>query len=530
MKRPLLILILLLIPLSLQAAEPVDWASVQKVAQEVDRLVQQHWQAEKITPAEDCTDWVFLRRATLDLLGRVPTRGEIEAFQAADPNTRRETLLRELMSSPEYPMHLAVVLDDFIQGQYAGDQKFREFLTAKLEDGATWDELFDQFIRGPWEGEDEPANQFLLKRIRSIDELTNDTASAFFGVQIACAKCHDHPLVEDWYQKHYYGMASFFNRTYAVDRNKIAEKEDGIVKYTDVIGEAHEAKLMFLNNEVIDEPRRIRDPRLKERHEAAKKRKEAMPPSFSRREQLVEVALKDQRFFSRSIVNRMWAWLLGRGLVHPVDQMHSQNPASVPGVLELLAQDTIEHDYDLNRLMAILVRTKTYQLSSRWESEAESPAPEHFARALLREQTPEQFALSMVVASGDSRLDQAKDEEDLRKRRQQLEGQSRRYVSWLDERQDAYQTSTVEALYISNNNDVQQLVQPRGGNLVERLNQLPTPDDRAAEAIWTLFARPPEQEELGHLSIYLEQFEDPKQGTGPMVWALMTSAEFRFNY
>src|SRR5262249_11743192 len=189
--------------------------------------------------------------------------------------------------------------------------------------------------------------------IQSLDDLTNDTARVFFGVNVSCAKCHDHPLVSDWKQDHYYGMASFFNRTQGKRGGDVQEKSDGDVQFVTTKGERRTAKVMFLSGRMAD---------------AAKP---------ARREQLGQIALEDRHFFSRAIVNKLWAYLLGRGLVQPVDQMHSANPPAIPGLLEWLGDDLAANGYDLDRLIAGIVCSRVYQLSSvpAGEEPAGTPFP-----------------------------------------------------------------------------------------------------------------------------------------------------------
>ena len=133
-----------------------------------------------------------------------------------------------------------------------------------------------------------------------------------------------------------------------------------------------------------------------------RKRHPPPPPRFSARAKLVELALapEDRDFFARAIVNRVWNRLFGRGLVMPMDQMHSANPPSHPDLLAWLARDTIDHGYDLRRLIRGLVLSRTYARNSRWEA-GEPPRPTLFAVAAVRPLTPMQLACSLRIATAD---------------------------------------------------------------------------------------------------------------------------------
>src|SRR5262245_13688227 len=166
------------------------------------------------------------------------------------------------------------------------------------------------------------ATDFLKSRVKDQDLLTNDVSRLFFGVNISCAQCHDHPLVPDWKQAHFYGLKSFFNRTFD-NGGFIGEREYGLVSYQTPKGEARQADLMFLTGLKPKEPENKEpDGKAKKAEQDLLKKladkKEAPPrPSFSRRSALADAALQpDQRhFLARSIVNRLIYRLYGYGLV-----------------------------------------------------------------------------------------------------------------------------------------------------------------------------------------------------------------------
>jgi hypothetical protein len=512
-------------------SEPLADAAL--VAARVDELVSRHWSSAGIDPAHLSDDSTFLRRVTLDLVGRTPTAAEARAYFEDRSPDKRSRAIRQLIESPEHALHLGNVLDELIQGRYAGDREFIGYLRRSVQQRRSWDRLFSELLLGPWDSDDaKPASRYIARRIKDLDALTSDTSRVFFGVEVACAKCHDHPLVHDWKQDHYYGMASFFNRTFEFGKERlVAEKDSEEVSFVDTEGNKHTARLMFLSGQVIYEPKLVVDPKLKDLKERYRKENRHLPPSFSRREQLVRVALDEKQFFSRAIVNHLWAYFLGRGLVHPVDQMHSENPPSLPGVLEYLADDLAAHGYDLTGTVAAIVSSRAYQLSSTWSSAAEPPDPAHFALAQIRPLTPEQFALSLLVAAGDESLAHAVEPEARADRHRELENRARALTEQLDPRTYNFQASAGEALFMSNNDAVQQLLHPAGGNLVERLAMIRDDEELVTTAAWAVLSRAADAEERAYLAGWTrERAGDRAAVCGQLVWALLTSAEFRFNH
>ena len=499
------------------------------LAARIDALMEKHWQSANVTPAPPVGDAAFLRRVTLDLAGRIPTRPEAVAFAEDTAPDRRSRAVRRLMEGAEYPLHMGRVLDEILQSKYAGDAEFLEYLRAAVAARKGWDKIFQDVLLGPWDADERKgARRFLARRANNLDDLTNDTAVVFFGVNISCAKCHDHPLVEDWKQAHYFGMAAFFNPTYEGGKGArgkgneppLTEKEAAPVTYLTTKGEKRSAKPMFLSGRVAEEPDLPAKP-------------DAKAAPVSRREQLVRLALEEKAFFSRAIVNRLWAFYMGRGLVSPLDQMHSANPPDAAALLELLAEDLSANGYELNRLVEALVSSRVYQLASEKAARNEEASPGPFAVAPLRPLTPAQYALSLVLAAGDDPFDRPATSEERAKRYRDLENRAAALTGakLLDPRTERYQASAAEALYMSNQADVQKLTTPAGNNLAARLAAIEDAKQLVDTAVWTVFSRPPREQERDYLVQWIEERKDNRaRACGQLVWALLTSAEFRFNH
>ena len=506
-----------------------------QLAAKIDGFVESYWSASGIQHSEPASDAEFLRRGTLDLVGRIPTVRELEQFQSEKSSDRRAKLIQRLLDSPEFPLHLGSVLDGMIQGRHAGHEPFVDYLRRSVRDGKPWDAMFRELMTGPWDTDErKPANRFLDRRARTLDVLTADATRIFFGVDISCAKCHDHPLVEDWTQDHFYGMASFFNRTTG-GKGKVGEKKDGDVKFPGADGKEKTARVMFLSGAVVDQSDAL-EPETDSK---------AKPKPASRREQLVKIALEERKFFSRSFVNRTWHYLFGRGIVHPVDQMHSANAPSIPGLLEWLADDFAEGGYDLRRLIQSLVSSKAYQLSSVWPHETDLAKPESFAVARLRPLSRRQLSFSILLATGHVELSEPDDLETRVERylnasgaqrvRQYLlaEQQASEVAGSLDRQRDDFQSSAGEALFLSNNELVQKLFQSDGeaNSLVRQLSETNDTKKLVRTAVQSVLAREPRDGEMQRLcEWYDSQSSDRAVTAGQLLWVLVTSAEFRFNH
>ncbi len=507
--------------------------------QAIDHYIDARLRAVGVSAAPQADDANLLRRTMLDLVGRIPTAAEARAYIAATEPDKRIQMVDRLMASPAFVRQQTAEFDALLMD--GTKQSLRDYLAKAFGEGRSWDQMFREMLTGePADKEQKGAIRFVAARAKDPDKLTNETSILFFGVNVSCAKCHDHPLVADWTQDHYYGMFSFFSRTFDVGEY-LGEREYGRVNYQTVSGESRDARLMFLTGEAIDEPE-SQEPddqakkEEKKRIEELKKSKQPPPlPSYSRRAVLVEAALKDeqQHFFARAIVNHLWNRCFGRGLVHPTDQMHSANDPSHPELLDWLARDLKQHGYDLRRIVRGMVLSQAYGRSSRWESADKRPADDLFAVAQLRPLKPWQYGTSLLIASSNPDVYPAEmPAEELDKRMEGLEGAGRGLGEQFELPRGDFQVGVDEALLFSNSERIaKDLLRDGNDRLVGRLATCADHRAAAGTAIWSVFGRPPAEEELTALADYLAQRADRlPEARRQLVWSLLTSGEFRFNY
>jgi hypothetical protein len=246
------------------------------------------------------------------------------------------------------------------------------------------------------------------------------------------------------------------------------------------------------------------------------------------------VALReeDRDYFAKAIVNQLWNRYYGYGLVMPIDQMHPENPASHPELLDWLARDFVAHGYDLKRLMRGLVLSKAYARSSRWES-GSRPAQSLFAVANIRPLSPAQYAAVLGLANtSPTNFEGELSPEDYDNRIRSAEGVGRGAMEKLEYPGEGFQVSVDEALLLSNNDRVMNdLLKNSRGSLLAEVTA--NPDRRAAlsDAIWNVYTRAPEDEELDALDGYLTSRQDRlEESWKQLLWAMLTSSETRFNY
>ncbi|MFP6575415.1 MAG: DUF1549 domain-containing protein, partial [Pirellulaceae bacterium] len=184
------------------------------IAEVVDFYVAYNLQEVQLSSAKPATDSALLRRTTLDLVSRIPTVREAQAYVTNNVAEKRAQLVDRLLASPGYLQHQVNELGHLLSPE--NTTGLQKYLTYAIANDSTWDRIFRDLMLPPIKPAEGPeADRFIKARIGDIDKLANDTSVLFFGVNISCAKCHDHPLVEQWKQSHFFGMKSFFSRTFA---------------------------------------------------------------------------------------------------------------------------------------------------------------------------------------------------------------------------------------------------------------------------------------------------------------------------
>jgi len=306
----------------------------------------------RIRPSEVCSDREFIRRVYLDVIGVLPTPDEVARFLELPEESRRDRVIDELLARTEFYDFWSLKFADILRAngrliQPKGAYVFHRWIRSCLER----DVPLDQFVRDLLTAEgstykNPAANYFRISR--DPESAVETTAQLFLGVRIQCAKCHNHPF-ERWTQDDYYGFAAFFSQ---IGRKK-GNLPDEEVVYVSGSGDVHQPrtgqrmKPKALGGPVFDESAERRD----------------------RRARLASwLAGAENPFFAKSLVNRIWYHLIGRGIVEPVDDFRDSNPASNDELLEGLTSEFVKGGYHLKPLIRTILRSRTYQLSATTNS------------------------------------------------------------------------------------------------------------------------------------------------------------------
>src|SRR4051794_40576914 len=222
------------------------------IEQAVDHYLDAGLKEAGVSPAAAADDAELVRRLMLDLVGRIPTAAEVASFVASTDLDKRPALVDRLIASPGFVRHQANELDAMMMAGAQGS--LRDYLATALAENRPWDQVFREvMLPDQSDPKRKGAGEFLKQRVRDLDRLANDVSTTFFGVNISCAKCHDHPRVRDWKQDHFYGMKSFVGRTF-LNGPFVGERDYGTLTFQTTEGVEKRARFLFLNGREVEVP------------------------------------------------------------------------------------------------------------------------------------------------------------------------------------------------------------------------------------------------------------------------------------
>lgn len=320
-------------------------------ANEIDQLVWDKLKLLGMLPSGVAGDATFHRRAFLRVIGRLPTPQETQAFLADKTSDKRNRLIDRLLERPEYADFWANKWADLLRpNPYRVGIKAVWMLDAWLRASFRDNKPYDQFVRelvaargSTWQN----GATVIFRDRPSTVEIASSVSQLFLGVRLECAKCHHHPF-EVWSQDDFFGFASFFARVghHGGLSPPISGGEELIFLKSD-------ARLHHARSGLPVQPKTLTGVPME------------FGPEQDPRDALVDWMVdKSNPFFSKVMANRVWMEIMGRGLVDPVDDLRATNPASNEALLDYLAQEFRDHEYDIKHLIRTIMTSHVFGLSS----------------------------------------------------------------------------------------------------------------------------------------------------------------------
>ncbi len=540
---------------------PVSFAS-KPLHQRIDAIIDA---ARQGPAAKICSDGEFVRRVHLDLVGTIPTAEAARQFIDDAAEDKRAALIDQLLSDERFPHHLQTVFDAMLMERrpekHIKVATWRQYLVDSFRENKPLNQLAREILRADAvDDRPPPAARFYLDREVQPHLITRDVARLMLGRDLQCAQCHDHPSIVNYEQSEYYGIFAFVNRSYlftSKDKKTVmlGEKAEGDVSYESVFdkGTKYHTGPQLLGREPIEEPQLGEE----ERYEVKPAKDVYGVPAFSLRKELAErMTAGDYIPFNRNMANRLWAVMFGRGIVHPLDLHHADNPPVHPELLRLLAEELAASKFDLRTMLGEIARSDTYQRGCRMPDVSDKQRQvlsKQFFVYGLRPLSPEQMTMSLYQAVGDlpARLKSAKEAELAKAEKEsrevsagevarlahqavydQLQGATTELVAVFNQTDgqptEEFEGRATEALYLANGPRMKGLV---GGRLAARLTALEQPAEVAEQLYLAVLSRRPEPPEIKMVAEFLNGPNiDRRSAMEEMIWGLLASTEFRFNH
>lgn len=499
----------------------------------VDEHVFARLQKLRLNPSEPCSDSVFLRRAYLDLLGTLPSAEEARAFLLDPRADKRARLVDALLERPEFAEFWALHWSDVLRNEEKqldkkGVQVFYGWIRNSLASNKPLNEFARELIAARGSTYDNPPANY-YRALRDPQIRAEATAQVFLGIRMQCAKCHNHPF-DQWTQTDYHRLTAFFPRVqYRILENNRKDKLD-----------KHEfdgEQIVWIDREG-EHLHPVTKKTLQPRFLGADA--PALGPDGDRLQLLADwVASPENPFFARTQVNRVWYYLMGKGLVDPNDDFRLSNPPVNPELLTALTRDFVAHRFDLKHLIRTIMASRTYQASSR-PNDSNRDDETHFSRAIVRSLTAEQLVDAIATATGvpakfegfpaGTRAGQLPGVAAQAKRLSdgdkfmRVFGKPERLLSCDCERSE--DTTLAQALQMITGTLVQNAV----GHADNRLGQMLAAGKATPEIFDSLYlatlARLPSAREREILLPRLERAADRRMALEDLLWALLNSKEF----
>jgi hypothetical protein len=523
---------------------------------EIDRLVNA---AADGSLAKQSTDAEFLRRISLDLSGTIPTAVETRSFLDDTAPEKRTQLIDRLLAGDDYPRRMQQAMTVMWLERRAGtaikDAAWNEYLRASFAANKPWNEFVRELIATDGRGEAaRPAIRFFVDGGRGDHhQLTRDVGRLFLGMDLQCAQCHDHPSIEDYLQADYFGLYSYLKQS-----KLQADKQKKSFLVETVTQTRIEFQSVFTPDDKsqtgprLPGGKEVEIPTFEKGEEFASPAKDGLPgvPKFQPRKLLAEhLTSNENRRFARNAVNRFWFLMMGRGLVHPLDLLHGENPPSHPELLTLLTDQFIAHKYDVKYLLREIALAAAYQRGSLLPDDikATDVSPVSYRVALAKPLSAEQMAWTLMTATGNLKrvIDTPIPEDSKFTYKDYVNDRlplpdnlpdvlllfGATFGNPPGEAETEFAPSTKHSLFLMNEKLVFDWLQPREGTLMQRLSKLDDSKAVAEELYLTVLTRHPETDETDIVTEYLEQHKDRRQpALTELAWALLTTAEFRLNH
>jgi hypothetical protein len=493
----------------------------------VDKHTFAKLQLLNIPPSDLCTDQEFIRRAYLDLCGIMPSPDEVTKFLADKSADKRAKVIDNLLDRPEYADYWTLKWSDVLRNnrktvQLKGVHVFHDWIRQQVSRNTPFDTVVKELVTASGSTFSNPPANF-YRIAREPTALAETTAQLFMGIRMQCAKCHNHPF-ERWTQDDYYSMAAFFARV-KFKKDPSQPGANPQVPGSEVIYTARAGEVQQPRTNQVMAPKIMGRPA------------PAIAPGQNRLEALANVlASGDNTFFTKSVVNRVWYHLMGKGIVDPVDDFRDSNPSANDELLDALAKDFVAKQYDVKHVIRTIMNSRTYQLSAQ-TNDLNRDDNKYFSHAVTKllpaeplldaictaTEVPEKFAGLPAGSRAVQLVDGEVNHPFLK-----TFGQPARELACECERES--DSNLAQALQLINGPTVNDKLRAPTNRLGKLLGQKLTEQQVLEQLYLATLSRGPNEGEQKAALAHVAKNTDKRKAWEDVHWALINSKEFLFRH
>lgn len=496
------------------------------------------WETEQVKASPRAEDTEWLRRAHLDIVGRIPAPGVVERFLKDNQPGKHARMIDTLLDDPQYVRHWTTVWTNLLIGRSNSHDAQRTGLQKFLREGfahnRAWKDLVFDLVSAEGTPEENGATGFLLAHLNNeAVPATAITARVFLGTQIQCTQCHNHPA-NDSRQNEFWEFNSFFQQTALVEKEVKDRVSGKMVRRTALV------------NQEVGGPHFYETRQALMRAAFPKFGGEQIDPSpqVNRRRELARLMVEDDgQQLARSFVNRTWEHFFGAAFTRPVDDMGPHNPPSHPALLDRLTTEFVQSGYDVKQLIRWICQSDAYRLSSRFSDSNSIDDPDVgntplFSRVYVKSMTAEQLYDSLIVATKADELPRALSHDMDRQRDEWIQQFILDYATEENDEASTFDGTIPQALLVMNGELVSAAVSSTPGTLLHDVVQdRGSENDKIRRLSLAALSRYPTAKEMAALKKALHErvSRAPRsqsrdvlvaEGFQDVFWAFLNSNEF----
>jgi len=506
-------------------------SEVQQATHAVNQRLTQQWHRLRVEPSPPASDYEFIRRASIDICGTLPSAHEVRDYATDSSPDKQSRLIDRLLDRPEYASWFALKWAAILQnrgGGYSTSQQrpgtalFATWIRDAFATNKPYDRFVSELLTATGSQEQVPPTVW-YRSVRTTQDYVESVAQAFLGVRIQCAQCHRHPA-ERWTQADYYSLAAVFARVGRKGGFSDAEVPTSETLYLKDHGEVRHPR----TGEVM-QPRALGAPDF-----------QLSKYDDPRRALAQWMTAPDNPFFARTMVNRMWGHFLQRGIIHPIDDARSTNPPVDPELLDTLAQDFTRSGYNIKHLIRVITNSQAYHRSSTPTASNKTDL-QSFARFYPRRLPAEVLldGISQILEVptsfpggpgtfpvGTRAIDLP--DENVTSTFLDVFGRPGRTTACECERSD--EPALAQALELVNSAEIQRKLTAKDGYISRLVTDSKTHQENVTDIFLRVFARLPTNDERSTAIEFLETESDHAEGYRSLIWSLLATNEFMFNH